>query len=267
MTSCWRSQSRTSVSNSDFEIDRPALLTTMSTPPKASSDASSAAAIWASSVTSQATLTAPSVVPISRATASALPASMSATMTHAPSAARRWAMARPIPEPPPVTNATRVASGLGLGRRASLASSSAQYSMRNFSDSGIGAYVLNRLGAAHDVDRVDVELAGDPRGLLVRPEAEHADARNEDDRRVGTAHRRRVGRRVPLVVGRGTRRGRPRGARGSGPRALRTGRTRAGRRRVAAPSFVGSGRGMTSRAQRAWASPRERRSRARHRCR
>jgi len=47
-------------------------------------------------------------------------------------------MARPIPEPAPVTRATRVASGFGLGIRASLASSSAQYSMRNFSDSSIG---------------------------------------------------------------------------------------------------------------------------------
>jgi hypothetical protein len=50
-------------------------------------------------------------------------------------------MARPIPEAPPVTRATREASGLGLGIRASLASSSAQYSIRNFSLSGIGAYV------------------------------------------------------------------------------------------------------------------------------
>ena len=40
------------------------------------------------------------------------------------------------PGPAPVTSATRVASGLGFGSRASLASSSAQYSMRNFSDSG-----------------------------------------------------------------------------------------------------------------------------------
>ena len=40
-----------------------------------------------------------------------------------------------------MTKATRVASGLGCGSRCSLASSSAQYSMRNFSDSGIGAYV------------------------------------------------------------------------------------------------------------------------------
>ena len=58
--------------------------------------------------------------------------------THAPSAASRCAVARPMPEPPPVTSATRVASGLGLGRRRSLASSSSQYSIRNFSLSGIG---------------------------------------------------------------------------------------------------------------------------------
>ena len=38
-----------------------------------------------------------------------------------------------------MTSATRVASGLGFGIRASLASSSAQYSMRNFSLSSIGA--------------------------------------------------------------------------------------------------------------------------------
>ena len=50
-------------------------------------------------------------------------------------------MARPMPDPAPVTKATRVASGLGLGRRRSLASSSPQYSIRNFSASGIGAYV------------------------------------------------------------------------------------------------------------------------------
>ena len=48
-------------------------------------------------------------------------------------------MALPIPDPAPVTNAIRVASALGFGRRWSLASSRAQYSMRNFSDSAIGA--------------------------------------------------------------------------------------------------------------------------------
>lgn len=49
-------------------------------------------------------------------------------------------MAFPIPLPAPVTRATRVASGLGAGIRRSLASSSDQYSMRNFSDSSMGAY-------------------------------------------------------------------------------------------------------------------------------
>ncbi|MNI80945.1 hypothetical protein D3C73_1375170 [compost metagenome] len=46
-----------------------------------------------------------------------------------------------MPDAAPVTNAMRVAWDLGLSMRASLASSSAQYSMRNFSDSSIGAYV------------------------------------------------------------------------------------------------------------------------------
>lgn len=49
-------------------------------------------------------------------------------------------MAFPMPLPAPVTSATRVASGFGFGIRWSLASSSAQYSMRNFSDSSMGAY-------------------------------------------------------------------------------------------------------------------------------
>ncbi len=40
-----------------------------------------------------------------------------------------------------MTSAIRVASGFGFGIRWSLASSSAQYSMRNFSASSIGAYV------------------------------------------------------------------------------------------------------------------------------
>ena len=59
--------------------------------------------------------------------------------TQAPSAARRVAMALPMPDAAPVTSAMRVACDLGLGRRASLASSSDQYSIRNFSDSSIGA--------------------------------------------------------------------------------------------------------------------------------
>ena len=50
-------------------------------------------------------------------------------------------MARPMPLAAPVTSAIRPAWRLGFGRRCSFASSSAQYSMRNFSRSSIGAYV------------------------------------------------------------------------------------------------------------------------------
>ncbi len=87
-----------------------------------------------------ATETARSGPPISAATPAALSASRSATTTQAPSAASRSAIARPMPEPAPVTSATRVASGFGFGSRRSLASSSDQYSMRNFSRSEIGRY-------------------------------------------------------------------------------------------------------------------------------
>ena len=117
------------------------MLTTRSTPPNASTASRKAPTTWASSVTSTVTATATSGPPSSSATAAALAPSMSATTTQAPSAASRCAIARPMPEPAPVTSATRVASGLGFGRRASFASSSAQYSIRNFSASGIGAYV------------------------------------------------------------------------------------------------------------------------------
>ncbi len=61
--------------------------------------------------------------------------------TQAPSAARRVAIALPMPDAAPVTSAILVACDFGFGIRASLASSSAQYSIRNFSESGIGGYV------------------------------------------------------------------------------------------------------------------------------
>ena len=92
-------------------------------------------------MTSEATATATSGPPISAATLAAASSSRSATTTQAPSAASRSAIARPMPEPAPVTRATRVASGFGVGIRCSFASSSDQYSIRNFSDSSIGRYV------------------------------------------------------------------------------------------------------------------------------
>lgn len=139
MMACWRSQSRTVVSASGLEMEMPALLTTRSTPPKASTAASKAPATCSSLVTSTVTATALSGPPSSSATAAALSVSRSATTTQAPSATRRRAMALPMPLPAPVTRAIRVASGFGFGIRRSLASSRAQYSMRNFSDSSIGA--------------------------------------------------------------------------------------------------------------------------------
>ena len=93
----------------------------------------------ASSDTSPWTPTATSVPPISAAAACAFSSDRSAMTTHAPSAASLVAMALPMPLAAPVTSAMRVASGLGAGIRWSLASSSAQYSMRNFSASSIGA--------------------------------------------------------------------------------------------------------------------------------
>ena len=95
----------------------------------------------ASSDTSTWTPTATSLPPISAAAAWAFSSDRSAITTQAPSAASLVAMALPMPEAAPVTSAMRVASGLGFGIRWSLASSSAQYSIRNFSASSIGAYV------------------------------------------------------------------------------------------------------------------------------
>ena len=50
----------------------------------------------------------------------------------------RAEMALPIPDAAPVTSAIRPASGFGFGIRCNFASSSDQYSMRNFSASEIG---------------------------------------------------------------------------------------------------------------------------------
>ena len=125
---------------------------------------------------------------------------MSATTTHAPSSASRSAIARPIPEPAPVTNATRPASGGAGGRSASLRSSSSQYSTAELLRVGDRRVRRHRLRAAHHVDRVHEELAGDPRVVRVGAVAPHADAGEQDDRGVGTPHRWRIGHGVRGVV-------------------------------------------------------------------
>ena len=60
--------------------------------------------------------------------------------------------------------------------------------------------LVQQAGAFHHVNGVDVELSGNARFGLVLAEAEHAQARNQHDGRVGIAQRGRVGHRVRLVV-------------------------------------------------------------------
>ena len=105
-----------------------------------------------------------------------------------------------MPEPAPVTTATRPARGRGAGMRRNLASSSCPVldaELLRLRDRRVGR---DRLGAAHDPDRVAIELPRHPGGLRVLAETEHPDAWYQDDRRIGAPHRRRIGVRVPLVV-------------------------------------------------------------------
>ena len=95
------------VSISGLLIESPALFTTKSMPPKARTPASIAELTCASSVTSTATAIALSGPPSSVATLCADVKSRSAIITQAPSAPKRIAVAFPIPDPPPVTNAIR----------------------------------------------------------------------------------------------------------------------------------------------------------------
>jgi len=201
ITSCCRSQSATVVSSSDFEMDRPALLTTRSRPPKARHAVRTAARTASSSVTSTVTGTAMSAEPSSPATVAALSGFTSATTTQAPSAASRCAIALPIPDPAPVTSAMRVASG--FRRRLPREFGLFQGPVLDAELLGLGDGLVagDRLRAAHHVDGVDVELACDASCLPVAAEAEHADPRYQHDRRVRAAHRRTVRLRMAFVVG------------------------------------------------------------------
>src|SRR4051794_17349938 len=94
----------------------PALAQNRSTAPKALSAAPISASACPGSVTSQVNGSAAS--PIWAATASAPAPSRSATtIPVAPSAANRSAIARPMPDAPPVTTATLSASSIGLDGR------------------------------------------------------------------------------------------------------------------------------------------------------
>jgi hypothetical protein len=85
--------------------DPPALATRMSRPPEGlpSAAAATAASTWSSTVTSATTHRAPE--PISAAAASSFDWVRPQMVTTAPSAARRAAVPRPMPLPPPVTSA------------------------------------------------------------------------------------------------------------------------------------------------------------------
>src|SRR3954447_20299580 len=86
----------------------PALLKTAWRPPQRSTVSSVQARTWAGSDTSPATANAPS--PISATTSRTASSSTSTHVTRAPSSANRIAVARPIPEPAPVTIVTLPAS-------------------------------------------------------------------------------------------------------------------------------------------------------------
>ena len=115
---------------------------------------------------------------------------MSLITTQAPSSSSRRAVARPMPPAPPVTSAMRPASGFGLGQAAQL-----RFLERPVLDVeglllGRGPIGRDPGGSAHDIDGVDVELAGDARGGLVGREGDHADGGNQIDDRIRVAHRR-----------------------------------------------------------------------------
>ena len=223
ITSCCRSQSCSVVSSSGLEIDRPALLTTRSTPPKASAAARNAAATASASLTSAATPMATSDVAdlgggVGRLLQVQVGDDDAGALGGQPDGDRLADARRGAGDQ---RDAGRQRLGLRHPRELGLL-------QRPVLDAELLALVdrrvgRDRLGAAHHVDRVDVELAGDAGGLLVRAEAEHADAGHQHDRRVGAAHRRAVRGRVPLRSRRRTRRGTPRAAPSAARRRPRPG--------------------------------------------
>ena len=190
ITSCCRSQSSTVVSSSGLEIDSPALLTTRSTPPNASAAASTAAATASSSDTSAPTATATSAPPISAARGRGLPGvevgDDDACALGGQPGGDGLPDARCRPRSP-ARPGWPAASASASGRAWPPPAPSTRCGTSPTPGSGVGRH---RLRAAHHVDRVDVELAGDPGGLLVLAEGEHAHARDQHDRRVGAPHRR-----------------------------------------------------------------------------
>ena len=243
MTSCCRSQSCSVVSSSGLEIDRPALLTTRSTPPKASAAARNAAATASASRhvggdadrhVGRADLGGG----VGRLLQVEVGDDDAGALGGEPDGDR---LADAAGRAGDQRDAGRQRLGLRHPRELGLLQRPVlDAELLALVDRRVGGH---RLGAAHDVDGVDVELAGHPRGLLVGAEAEHADAR---------APARSPGRRRASAGCRGsragssrrrTRRGTPRAAPSAARRRPRPARSTAGRRPAAAPWCAGSGRG------------------------
>ena len=177
-------------------------------------------------------------------------------------------MALPMPEPAPVTSATRGRQRLRGGHPGELRLLERPVFDAELLRLGDGHVGRDQFGAVHHVDGVDVELARDARGLLVRAEAEHADAGHQHDRWVGAAHRRAVRLGVAVVVGRVVAAVRVVKLAQPGDRDVQLASSVAGRGRGDAPSCGGSGRDTRSRGPPGAGVPPATgsRGRRRHRC-
>jgi hypothetical protein len=108
LTAMMRFQTSAVILRNELKPSIPALLTKMVGRPTLSRTSVTAASMRGRSVTSTVRPTAvPPEATILAAAASAEAPSRSKTATALPSAARRSLMAKPIPDPPPVTMATR----------------------------------------------------------------------------------------------------------------------------------------------------------------
>ena len=107
-----------------------------------------------------------------------------------------------MPLPAPTTAMTCRASSFSAGMRLSLASSSSQYSMSNASCCGQRDVLVDRLRAAHDLDRAVVELRRHARFALVLAPGDHAHPGDEDARSGSHRASRASSGACTLVIGR-----------------------------------------------------------------